>query len=487
MNENNYPENEQAEEPSDAPNESVTENEVNDSQQTCESECEATSAAQEEAEEVTAEHSTQEAAEEEAAPEQPASEQEPSPVYRWEYQTQKAADIAATAQNSRRGVRNYAIVMTVCFAVSLLVLFASLLGGFGRGGLISGTSNGGGYREIFIRDGVDSDALTMQEISAQGNRVVVAISVKTKLGSGVGTGIVMTEDGYIATNSHVVNGATEIVVKTYEGKQYNATLVGESEIDDLAVIKIEARGLEAAKFGKSSDALVGDAVVVIGHPAGLEFGWTSTYGRLSAINRDIKIRDDDGTMTKKMTLIQTDANVNSGNSGGPMFNDRGEVIGIITLKLTGNYEGLGFAIPIDSAMPLLTALKEKGTVDGVESGVSSARPQLGITGRVVEEGKYYVETQLGIAELTEEQAATAEGSFRAATTGFYISAIQEGTDTAEKLQKGDIVTAFDGQPLTVYEQLREYLYEHNVGDTVVLEYMRDGQKASVELTLGAGT
>jgi S1-C subfamily serine protease len=138
-------------------------------------------------------------------------------------------------------------------------------------------------------------------------------------------------------------------------------------------------------------------------------------------------------------------------------------------------------------MPLLTALKEKGTVDGVQSGVSSARPQLGITGRIVEEGKYYVETQLGIAELTEEQAVKTEGSFQAATTGFYISVIQDGTDAAAKLQKGDIITSFDGQPLTVYEQLREYLYECSVGDTITLEYVRNGEKASVQIVLGAGT
>ena len=471
MNENNYPENEHLQEDSAAVNDPA-ENEITEPDVTPE---------QEEAsvpEQLPEESSLADSAE---VPEQSA------PIYRWEYRTQQEADKNALANDSHRGIRNYAIVMTICFAVSLLVLFAALMGGLSHEIGLLGSGNQGGYREIFIRDGVDSDALTMQEISAQGNRVVVAISVKTNLGSGVGTGIVMTQDGYIATNSHVVNGAKEIVVQMYDGKKYSATLIGESEIDDLAVIKIDAKGLEVAKFGKSSDALVGDSVVVIGHPAGLEFGWTSTYGRLSAINRDIKIRDDDGTMTKKMTLIQTDANVNSGNSGGPMFNDHGEVIGIITLKLTGNYEGLGFAIPIDSAMPLLTALKEKGTTDGVQSGVSSARPQLGITGRIVEEGKYYLETQLGIAELTEEQAAAQEGSFRAATTGFYISSILEDTDAFDKLKKGDIVTTFDGQPLTVYEQLREYLYECSVGDTIVLEYMRDGKMASAELTLGAGT
>ena len=472
MNENQYPENEPLENNVETGIDPVTEKETAEPDETVPS--------------VNEEQTSPDEALEEKMPEEASNETaEPAPIYRWEYGAQREADEAAATAASRKGVRNYAIVMTLCFAVSLLILFASLMGNWSGVLNPSGSSNSEGYREIFIRDGVDSDALTMQEISAMGNRVVVAISVKTNLGSGVGTGIIMTSDGYIATNSHVVHGATTIVVQTYDGKQYNGTLIGESEIDDLAVIRINATGLETAKFGKSSDALVGDPVVVIGHPAGLEFGWTSTYGRLSAINRDVKIRDSAGTLTKKMTLIQTDANVNSGNSGGPMFNDHGEVIGMITLKLTGNYEGLGFAIPIDTAMPLLTALKEKGTVDGVQSGVSSARPQLGITGRIVEEGSYYVVTLQGVALLTEEQAAATPGSFQAVTTGFYIASIVEGTDAFAKLQIGDIVTAFDGRALTVYEQLREYLYECNVGDTVVLEYVRDGKKASAEVILGA--
>ena len=272
----------------------------------------------------------------------------------------------------------------------------------------------------------------------------------------------------------------------YDGTQYRAELIGASEIDDLAVIKVNAKGLTAAKFGKSSDALVGDRVVAIGHPAGMEFGWTSTYGRLSAINRDVKIREADGTLIKKMTLLQTDANVNNGNSGGPLFNDRGEVIGIITLKLAGNYEGLGFAIPIDNAMPLLIALKETGTTDGVESGVSSARPQLGITGVIVEKDQYYVLMDDRILVLTEEQAATTEGSFRAVASGWMVTKVEENVDAFGKVQFNDIITAIDGVAVTSFEVLREYLYECSVGDTVTLEFVRDGQASSANIVLGAG-
>lgn len=405
-------------------------------------------------------------------------------VYRWDYAEQQAADEAANAAKRRRGVRNYAIVMTVCFAVSFLILVATLVTGWG--GAAAYPSGEGGYREIFIRDEVDTDALTMQEISAQGNQVVVGITVKTSTGSGVGTGIVMTSDGYIITNCHVVDDATDISVQMYDGTQYRAELIGASEIDDLAVIKVNAKGLKVAKFGKSSEALVGDRVVAIGHPAGMEFGWTSTYGRLSAINRDVKIREADGTLIKKMTLIQTDANVNSGNSGGPLFNDHGEVIGIITLKLAGDYEGLGFAIPIDSAMPLLIALKETGTTDGVESGVSSARPQLGITGVIVEKDQYYVLMGDRILVLTEEQAATTEGSFRAVASGWMVTKVEPTVDAFDKIQVNDIITAIDGVAVTSFEVLREYLYECNVGDTVTLEFVRDGKASSANIVLGAG-
>ena len=170
-----------------------------------------------------------------------------------------------------------------------------------------------------------------------------------------------------------------------------------------------------------------------------------------------------------------------------MFNDRGEVIGIITLKLAGNYEGLGFAIPIDTAMPLITALKEKGTTDGVESGVSSARPQLGITGAHIEKGSYYLVTPDGkLATLSQAQAEVAEGSFCAETTGWMVLKVEENVDAFGKILVNDVITAIDGVSITSFEVLREYLYDCNVGDTVTLEYVRDGNASSARIVLGAG-
>ena len=407
----------------------------------------------------------------------------PSAVtYRWEYERQAEADDKLNRKKRRRGALTYAIVMTACFAVCFAILIATLLAGWGDG--IFRPSDSPLNPPVGADPGNGEGALTMQEISAAGNRVVVAISVKTSVGSGIGTGIIMTADGYIATNSHVVGGANSIVVKLYDGTEYRAELVGQSELNDLAVVKIKAKGLPCATFGKSSEAVVGDSVVAIGHPAGLEFGWTSTYGRVSAINRDVKIRDTDGTMIKRMTLMQTDATVNSGNSGGPLFNARGEVIGIITLKLAGNYEGLGFAIPIDAAMPLLVSLMEKGTADGVDSGVATGRPVLGITGVMVEKDAYYVILDDYIQRLTEEQAKETADSFQALATGVLVTGVIPTSDAQGKIEIGDIMVAIDGMTIESFDHMREHLYDCDIGDTVTIEYVRkDGSNGAVNVVL----
>ena len=414
---------------------------------------------------------------------------EPEVVYRWSYAEQLAADRAAKASSRRRGVLTYAIVMTACFAVSFGILLATLFTGWDGplsfGPVLGNLGNqNGSDRIIYVKDDYEgSGVLTEQEISTAGNPIVVGITVKTTLGGGVGTGIILTEDGYIATNSHVVNGAKSITVRLYNGQECTATLIGESEMDDLAVIKIPAKGLPTAKLGASSKVLVGDRVTAIGHPAGLEFGWTATYGRLSAVNRMVKIRDNDGSMSKKMLLLQTDADVNSGNSGGPLFNDRGEVIGIITMKLAGDYEGLGFAIPISTAVPLLNALMSKGTVTDVQSQVSFARATLGVTGVYVEKEYFYVLTETGIARLTEEQAAQTEGSFRPSATGVLVTGTAVGTDAVGKFQQYDVITAIDGKTIDSFEAMREYLYDRFVGDTVTLTYDRAGQSGQASVVL----
>lgn len=436
-----------------------------------------------------------------------------------------------------RGVLIFAIIMSVCFAVTLMALISSFLfGGYhwmdptdpdttdvpsdsntpdegqesskpsqpsepkpgegetpdpdeipDEGGSSEPTPKPDvdvpyGNGELKLGDGSGKE-LTRQEISALGNPVVVAITVTKTAGTGIGSGVIMTEDGYIATNAHVVEDAKTITVQTYDGKTFNAVTVGSSVLDDLAVIKIDADDLPFATFGDSSSVQVGDSTTVIGHPAGLKFGWTSTYGYVSAINRDVEIHNYDGTLLHKMTLLQIDADVNKGNSGGPMFNDRGEVIGIINMRLTGSYEGMGFAIPSKVAVPLLESLMKTGTTDGVEPESSSERPHIGITGISLEKDHYYWVGDTFVYKLSEAQAATIEGSFKAEATGVFVTSVSTASDAYGKLIESDIITAINGEVMSTMDEMREYLYGLRIGDTVTITYVRDGEEQTLSVLL----
>lgn len=219
------------------------------------------------------------------------------------------------------------------------------------------------------------NALSVPNIVKKVTPSVVGISSEFQGGSGTGTGIIMSADGYIITNAHVVSesmqGSTtrssKVTVVLSDGTEYTATIIGCDSSTDLAVIKIEEDNLIPAEFGDSNDLEVGELAIAIGNPLGLELSSTVTGGMISALNRNITIED------KEMTLIQTDAAINPGNSGGPLVNSYGQVVGINSAKISsGDVEGLGFAIPIDSAIPIVNDLIKNGYVPG--------RPLIGITG-----------------------------------------------------------------------------------------------------------
>lgn len=427
----------------------------------------------------------QEAAEQVPAAVSPA---EPQTIYRWDYDVQRASDEADRSRKRRSGILTYAIVMTAFFAVSFVILILSLLTG-GLSGKNEVSEDGSSTptvsdRIVYVReDNGESGYLTLQEIYAQRVDGIVAVSTKKVNGTGVGTGFILREDGYIATNYHVVEDATQIVVQLYSGKQYAAELVNYSEVDDLAVIKVEAEDLPVLPVGNSGDVLVGDDVVIIGHPAGLEFGWSTTCGIVSAINREVKIKNADGTLNKKMTLLQTNANVNSGNSGGPMMNLKGEIIGIITMKLSDGYEGMGFAIPIDGAMEILNAIIEKGNADGVDSSVSKGRAVLGVTGFDITGGYYYYIDGDRIRIIREDALDLYDGEFYAEVSGFYISEVSENSTCKDVLQPGDVIFAIDGVTTDSRSKMMAILDEKNVGDEVVIEYDRNGEVFSAKVAL----
>ncbi len=295
----------------------------------------------------------------------------PATTYRWTYAEQVLHDSAVAAKRRRNGILVYSLVMTGVFLISFGLLIAVLIMGDSTGQI------GGLLRPGISESDADDEAIAGVE---QAKHSVVVIEISTESGSGTGTGIIMTTDGYIATNHHVVDGATQIRVTFYDGTYAYATLVGSSEMDDLAVIKVGKSGLRAATFAYSEDCYVGQTVYAIGTPAGPQFAWTTTKGIISYKDREVKMYADDGTLQKKLRLLQTDANVNPGNSGGPLINTKGEVVGVVSMKLSEGYEGIGFAIPSDGAVEILEAIMKYGNADSINSSVSHKRPMLGIVG-----------------------------------------------------------------------------------------------------------
>ena len=296
---------------------------------------------------------------------------------------------------------------------------------------------------------------------------VVGIEVKYQVssifgsstGSATGSGIVISDDGYILTNNHVVSTessssfyaieqATGIIVKFYnDDTEYEATIVGTDSYTDLAVLKVEKEGLTAATLGNSDDLKVGEFVMAVGNPLGMDYSVTS--GIVSAIDREVK---SDGTT---YTAIQTDAAINNGNSGGALVNAKGEVIGINTLKLAGSgVEGIGFAIPISSTTNIVQQLIEYKTVK---------RPYIGITGSSVGS---QISERYNIPE------------------GIYVEDVEKDSPAESAgLKKTDIITKIEGTEVKSIAELNKVKYTHNIGDTVTLTVYRDGSEIEVQVKL----
>ena len=393
-------------------------------------------------------------------------------------------EIRIVEKKSKSGI--LAIILS---AVSVLlagaVLACSALGIFPLNGISAGSVNlqisGNGPVEY---ENYESSPDMLEDVMNS----VVMIGTKSVGGSGVGTGIILSADGYIATNYHVVEDAAAIKVYTYGGQTFDATLVGFKKSDDVAVLKVNATSLRPAVFAKSKDCRVGERVYAIGSPEGEDFGWSVTQGIVSCADREIKIYDNEGILEKKMYVIQTDASVNPGNSGGPLVNARGEVLGIVTLKLAES-AGMGFAIPSDGALELITAIIETGNADNVNSSVSSGRPLIGITGVGVEANKWYENYTDGVnsgVRVVDEQYAknNPNTTFFAEVTGVHVSATTEGLDAANKLKTNDIITKVNGIQVTNIYEVMAIINKLNGGDTVKITYYRNKQYSEVTITLG---
>lgn len=256
-----------------------------------------------------------------------------------------------------------------------------------------------------------------------------------------GSGIIATSDGYIITNAHVVEGASSLKVILSDGTSYEAQLVGSDSITDLAVIKIDATGLQAAEFGSSGDLEVGDSVMAIGNPGGLELSSSVTQGIVSALNRQITNSETGYTMD----CIQTDTAINPGNSGGALVNMYGQVVGINSSKIVAEgYEGLGFAIPIDDAQSVISNLKEYGYVKD--------RAVLGITGQYLD---------------------SMSARFYGLTPGMYVASISNESVSNAGITQGCIITKIDDTDVTSSNTITSYVSKKKPGDKVTLTVVND--------------
>lgn len=295
----------------------------------------------------------------------------------------------------------------------------------------------------------DAAELTLQDVYRKCSASVVAITtdIGGKYGStSWGTGIVLTSDGYIITNTHVLEGGNSATVTLEDNSTFEAKLVGYDTASDIAVLKIDATGLIPAEFGDSSELEVGDEVVAIGNPLGEEFRGTMTNGIISAIDRDISYQG------YTMTLLQTNTAINEGNSGGPLINMQGQVIGITNMKMSSYYyestiEGIGFAIPTSGMKSVVDQLIEQGFVFG--------RPMFGFT----------------IGSMPDEHLANSDYP-----DGLYVAEVDERSDAYEKgIRKGDIITAVNDIPVTTTAEVSAIKNEYEVGDELIVTVYRRGE------------
>ena len=296
--------------------------------------------------------------------------------------------------------------------------------------------------------------MSLQDIYTQNIPSVASITCQSSHSASSGTGVILSADGYIVTNAHVVENSSAISVQLTDDRIFNARLVGCDDISDLAVLRIDCTDLTPAQFGDSSTLRVGDTVVAIGDPLGAAFRGTYTNGIVSAINRDV---DTNG---RTMTLIQTNAALNSGNSGGPLINCYGQVIGINTMKIgtftdTAGVEGLGFAIPSTQVKEIVDQIISQGYVSG--------RPTLGISGETL--SSFYQH-------------------YYRMPAGLYITEVEAGSDAARKgIQEGDLLLYLEDTRITSMDDLKTALYDCQVDEVVEVIVYHKGQQYRLELTL----
>ncbi len=342
----------------------------------------------------------------------------------------------------------------------------------------------------------------------------VAISTVSQTGSeGCGSGIILTSDGYICTNYHVVENVKTIKVTLHDDTRYTAKYIDGDEFNDVAILKIEATELPYAIIGSSQNSRVGDQVMAIGTPYSMEYRGTMTSGTISAIDRLQVIRNDSGTVNKVQKFIQTDTSVNPGNSGGPLFNTKGEVIGIVAMKISGsNYEGMGFAIPIESVTDIIDDVIRNGKIT-TSTGGAQKGAALGITGHSVETGTSYLlagdkifvifddpetgkpsviahaftQTIVPIDDVEKLSDYSIEDFtiYEAKKTGIHITGTTPGFNSDDVLKINDVILKVNGIETDQMSILQEIIATSSIGDILNMEIDRYGFTITVKVILGS--
>ena len=354
-------------------------------------------------------------------------------------------------------------VITTAICCGIFAFTLSNMGVFEKGGVenqaipqastLSVAENGNGMVKTVVNK--DANALSIPDIYSKASPSVVSILCTSGSGfsakSSSGSGVIITKDGYIVTNNHVIEGASIITVKTKAGQTFTAQLIGRDERTDLAVLKVSHdEVLPAAEIGDSTALRVGDLAVAIGNPLQEELVSTLTVGYISAINRTMVIDE------RQMTMLQTDAAINPGNSGGALINVYGQVIGITTAKSTGyDIEGLGFAIPMNEAVPIIDSIIKNGYVTG--------RPLIGITG----------------IDVTEQIAKAND-----LPIGVYVhSVISGGSADLGGIKEGDVIVKCEGKDIKSVDDINEIRDSHKVGDKLTFVISRNGKEMKCSITL----
>ena len=368
-----------------------------------------------------------------------------------------------SAKKEKKYVTRGALI--ACMILTMIV--SSLLGAFVAGSMIDRVSSGRTERDdsklsqLDLSDATGSE-MTVGEIIKKNEDAVVEIIVsgtaqnmwgQFQLTQGAGSGVIVKEDGYIATNYHVIQGATKVQVTLHNGEQYSARIVGSDPSNDVAVIKIDAKDLTTATVGDSSTVEVGDLAVAIGNPLG-QLGGTATSGIISALDRTLNV---EGTT---LTLLQTDAAINGGNSGGGLFNSKGELIGIVESKASAvGVEGLAFALPINNVSGIINDIIENGG----SGQVAASTPAVGIV----------------ISDVSEENAQY----YGLESAGVYIAQVTGENAQKAGFQEEDRIISFNGTEIKGSSEFISLVRKCKVGDTVTVVVSRGGQQIEIKTVL----